>query len=686
MVYGEGERKNMSETRTMQSNAFKLHAGGYCVIPVGKDKKPLIATWKSYQHKLPTDEEVLKWWKKWPNANIGIVTGKISGITVVDVDVYKGGSISKFPNTFTVKTGNGGYHLYYKYQPGFTVSASAYPDLPFTDIRGDGGYVVGPYSTTDYEDKDGKRVGGAYEVINNIPLSPFPLRLFPKTKLKRTLSSTIGVTSGSRNDSIASFIGKLLQSSQESEWESEVWPAVERANATYKPPLPPKELRTTFDSIVKKDLARRAALIVSPIQIDDGDEVVDVKMRKNKGGVPYKDMANVLAILKEHPYYKGTIKYNTFRQEIEYNGKPFEDRELVKIQYFMQTKAELHGVSKDVVYDAIVHYAHQNSYDEAQEWLKALKWDQKPRLFSWLSVAPGVPDDTYHQGVGAQWFMGMIKRIMLPGSIFDYMLVVVGPQGIGKTSLFRILGGPWYKSYTGAIDNKDFYLALRGAMIVDLDEGAALYRSEAIKIKSVITDTHDEYRAPYDRTMKKYPRRFVFSMSTNDTEPFRDVTGNRRYWTVDTDAQINFEWLQGNREQLFAEAYHYFKTDTKLPEVPLGEASEKQDLHLPEDTWTEMVVDEVRKSSAYCKGDINFQTTIIEVFQKLFAFESLARMTKGQEMRIAIIFRKELGMEKRRIRGEDGQKMRWMLTPKKAKELQANNATQVYDIMHDESE
>ena len=671
---------------SLYGQAFSLHVGGYSIIPVGKDKKPLIPSWKTYQKRHATDEEVEVWWKKWPNANIGIVTGEISGITVVDVDVYKGGTISKFPETFTVKTGNGGYHLYYKYQPGFTVSASAYPDLPFTDIRGDGGYVVGPGSKTAYADKDGKAVGGLYEVIRNVPPQPFPTKLFPKAKLKKTLTSTIGVSTGGRNDSIASFIGKLLQASKEPEWENEVWPATQRANATYRPPLPEKELRTTFESIVKKEKARREALIVSPIQVKTEDSVVDVHIRRNKSGIAYKDMANVHAILSEHPYFKDTIKYNEFRQEVEYKKKPLEEKDLLKIQYFMQTDAELPGISKDVVYDAIQRHAHLNAYDEAQEWVKSLEWDETPRLSSWLSDATGVENDTYHQGVGAQWFMGMIKRIMLPGSIFDYMLVVVGPQGIGKTSLFRILGGPWYKSYTGAIDNKDFYLALRGAMIVDLDEGAALYRSEAIKIKSIITDTHDEYRAPYDRIMKKYPRRFVFSMSTNDTEPFRDVTGNRRYWTIDTKETVNFKWLQDNREQLFAEAYHYFNHGIKVPEVPMLEASERQETHLPEDTWTDMIVNEVMKSQAYCEGKEEYETTIIDIFQAVFSMESVARITRAQEMRIANIFKKELGLEKHRVMKDGKQKVRWHISNEKRKELQETNATRVLDDFYEEPE
>lgn len=657
--------------KVLFNKAFAYLVRGYSVMPVQKDKKPFLGSWKEYQNRLPTEDEVIKWWEKYKDANIGIITGKISGLSIVDID-NKDIDISRFPETLTVQTGNGGYHLYYQYQEGLSISANAYAQFPGVDIRSDGGFVVAPPSVTSYQ-KQGKKSGGEYTIIKNVEIAPFPIKLFPSKKPRKGLSALMGVTTGGRNDSIASFAGKLLHSAPEREWESEVWPAVERANKTYAPPLGQAELRTTFDSIMKKEIERRASMILSPIQMTNGEEII-IPIRKNSNGNAYKDMANVLAVLAHHPYYKGTLKYNEFRQEIEYNKHPLEESDLVKIQYFMQTEAQLHGINKEAVYSAISHYANENRYDEAQEWLKALVWDKVPRLADWLRNATGVPNDAYHQGVGAQWFQGMVRRILNPGCIFDYVLVLVGAQGIGKTSLFRIIGGPWYKSYTGAMDNKDFYLALRGAMIVDLDEGAALYRSEAIKIKSIITETHDEYRAPYDRVMKKYPRRFVFSMSTNDTEPFRDVTGNRRYWAVDGTEQINFKWLEENRDQLFAEACHCHMNNIALPDVPFDIAKEQQELHLSEDTWTDLVMSEIKKSAEYCEGSKEYSTTVGEVFENIFGKDKLDRLGKSQEMRITTIFKREAGLDKQRHMLNGNRVVKWVLTKDKQAKLQQQSA------------
>lgn len=657
-----------TKTLTIAEQAFAYHVNGYSVMPCKRDKKPALSTWKKYQTTHPTDDEVIKWFKNGFDRTIGIITGAISQISVVDIDNKNGNAeemLTKFPETYTVLTGNKGFHLYYKYQEGLSISANAYTQFPNVDIRSDGGYIIGAGSVTDY---DGK--GGEYTVIKNIPLAPFPVDLFPKTKPRKTLTEKLTATKGSRNDNLASFVGQLLQAEQnEDKWITDVLPAVQRANKSYMPQLPDHEVLTVFNSIAKKEKERRQNLALSPI-----GQVPNITTTKS--GAPHNNMSNVIAILDAHSDFKNKIRYNTFRQEIEIDGEPIEDKDIIKLQRILQTKFGLFNISKDAVLSALVHCSYENSYDEAQDWLKDLVWDGTPRLFSWLSVTTGVPDDAYHRGIGTQWFMGIINRIMKPGCIWDYMLVLVGAQGLGKTSLFRIIGGKWYKSYTGAVDNKDFYLALRGAIIIDLDEGATLYRSEAIKIKSIITDTHDEFRAPYDRLMKKFPRRFVFSMSTNDPEPFRDVTGNRRYWVLDLPEQmVNFKWLEDNRDQLFAEAYHYFKENIETPEVPIDEAKEKQEAHLPDDTWTDLVVDEVRKSADYCEGDENYSTSIQEIYLKIFPDEKgLVRLDKRIEMRIGNILRHHLGMDKRRVMIDGVQKNRYFIVEKKLKELQKHHA------------
>lgn len=246
----------------LYTEAMRLAVNGQSVFPAGPDKRPLIKSWKQYQEVAATPEQVTEWWTKdFPNANIALVTGKISGISVIDIDAYKDGApkITDFPPTYTVSTGNKGVHLYYQYQEGLSISANAYPNYPHLDIRSDGGFVIAPCSVTNYE-KDGKTAGGIYNVINPLPPTPFPLHLFPQKKPSKTLKDTIAVKEGGRNDNLTSFIGTLLRAHPEKDWHSKVLPAVEHANLTYTPPLPLDEVRSTFNSIVLRERNQRAAI------------------------------------------------------------------------------------------------------------------------------------------------------------------------------------------------------------------------------------------------------------------------------------------------------------------------------------------------------------------------------------------------------------------------------------------
>ncbi len=224
---------------------------GYSIIPVGQDKKPLL-NWKEFQTRIATEEEVSEWLKKWPEMNIGIVCGKISGITVLDLDVghEKSTPITAFPETLTHQTPSLGVHLVYKYIEGFTISANQFPQFPHTDMRSDTGFIVAPPSVTEK---------GEYKVIKDIPLADFPIHLFgdvKTTKKKRSLKSLTAVSEGGRNDALASLIGKLLMTEKKENWDTSVFPAVMQMNASYNPPLSMSEVVAIWDSVCKLEMKR----------------------------------------------------------------------------------------------------------------------------------------------------------------------------------------------------------------------------------------------------------------------------------------------------------------------------------------------------------------------------------------------------------------------------------------------
>lgn len=120
---------------------------GFSVIPVKSNKKPHIK-WTKYQTERATGDQINAWWNKWPSANIGIVTGEISGVMVVDVDSQAGlEALENFlPDSLITpisKTSSGGWHYYFQYQKGLSNGVRVIAD---TDFRTDGGYVVVPPS------------------------------------------------------------------------------------------------------------------------------------------------------------------------------------------------------------------------------------------------------------------------------------------------------------------------------------------------------------------------------------------------------------------------------------------------------------------------------------------------------------------------------------------------------------
>lgn len=240
---------------------------GISVIPVGRNKVPCLK-WEDFQKRLATKEEVEKWWTQWPDANIGIVTGKISSLTVVDVEA--GGDITRFPVTTTIQTGGGGWHLYYEYFPIQNMARV----FPLTDVRGDGGYVVAPPSV--------HASGNKYKMLKKQDkMSAFPADLFGERKVtinkefSKILNETIG--EGSRNNSATSVCGKLLLRFKPVEWEEQAWPLFKAWNTTHNvPPLTDRELRVIFDSISQAEARRQSsgASVGEPVLLEQGEKYI----------------------------------------------------------------------------------------------------------------------------------------------------------------------------------------------------------------------------------------------------------------------------------------------------------------------------------------------------------------------------------------------------------------------------
>ena len=244
------ENQNVNENLKY---ALEYYQKGFSVIPVGKDKKPLI-NWKENQSKKADEARIRSWFAKHAKANVGIVTGKISGLVVVDVEA--GGNIDDLPKTVTSRTGGGGWHLYYKYDLQRPVKNYARV-RELTDIRGDGGYVVAPPSV--------RQSGNFYTWL--IEFDEKVMADFPYWLIESLIGSSSSslrsedfkvsqnievVTVGARNDTAAKMAGKITYNLDQSLWETVGWSQLKQWNiTTCKPILEEMELRNVWDSIAK---------------------------------------------------------------------------------------------------------------------------------------------------------------------------------------------------------------------------------------------------------------------------------------------------------------------------------------------------------------------------------------------------------------------------------------------------
>lgn len=285
-------------------------------------------------------------------------------------------------------------------------------------------------------------------------------------------------------------------------------------------------------------------------------------LRWDKGSLS-SCLLNVYQILAHHPAWKGVVAFDEMSLcTVKRKPPPYaegrvgewdaqdDSRTAIWIQRVYDFSA-----SSVMVAEAIEVLARSNAWHPVREWLRSLKWDGEKRLNGWLTKYLGVKLSPYSARVSAWWLMGAIKRVLQPGAKFDYCLVLSGPQGKGKSTVFEVLGGDWYGDTELDLQSKDAMSALRGKMIYEFPELGALARSEERRQKSFLSRRVDEYRPVYGRREIKAPRQVVFGGSTNEHEWNKDPTGGRRFWPVDCLLDvIDIAGLREIRDQLFAEA------------------------------------------------------------------------------------------------------------------------------------
>jgi hypothetical protein len=270
--------------------------------------------------------------------------------------------------------------------------------------------------------------------------------------------------------------------------------------------------------------------------------------------------ATVGLILDQHERYKDRIwiedsedmMYETVTSD---TPTPVTDAFIEKQPQWFQTHIN-HSFSPAKIknaFNAIAANGHRHR-NAIHDYINALRWDGIERMETMFIRGWGAVDDPYTRAIGKAWMVGLAARVFRPGCDMQTLLILEGKQGIGKSRSLKALGGPWYVESLQKIEDKDFLLAAHRSLIFDLAELGAYKYADFAFVKGLISVAVDHIRAPYGRKVEIKPRRFVFVGTTNETLYLRDLTGNRRFWPIACGAKVDLQWIEENRDQLYAEA------------------------------------------------------------------------------------------------------------------------------------
>lgn len=286
--------------------------------------------------------------------------------------------------------------------------------------------------------------------------------------------------------------------------------------------------------------------------------------RDQKGNVTvYQHTANVMKLMEEHNAFPKIWRNLDNNRVMVGEAMARPDITEMDIANYFQHNLGFDKVTHRIIYSCIQALARRNDRSPMLEYLKSQSWDGTKRLSTWLQRLWGVVDSPIAQEVSAKWLVGACARMDRPGTKIDWMPIIVGPQGTGKTSMPGILFKGATITLYGDHNDKDLHMLLHSALCVGFDELDSFGRRESSTLKAMITRNEDSFRPPYGASVEIFPRRFTLYGCGNRYEFLQhDPSGYRRYAVVEVTRLLDFMGLEGERDQLWAEAWNIYQSGT----------------------------------------------------------------------------------------------------------------------------
>ncbi len=307
---------------------------------------------------------------------------------------------------------------------------------------------------------------------------------------------------------------------------------------------------------------------------------------------------NAKVILTHDAALKGKIRRNEFTRKYEVSGgvpwgrdageREWTDADDAGLRHYMEQVYRIKG--KSVIEDAWTLAANENRYHPVRDYLNGLVWDGVPRLETLFIDYLGAEDTPYTRAVTKMAIVAAVARIFVPGIKYDTVLVLVGPQGCGKSYVLKRLGGEWFSDSLTTVQGREAFEQIQGFWIIEMAELAALKKYEVETIKLFTAKSEDAYRAAYGHHVETHKRQCVFFGTTNTYDFLKDMTGNRRFWPVDVEPErakkdLWTDFTDEEVRQVWAEAVCLFRQNEKIhiDDRELKRmAEEAQDRHLEE--------------------------------------------------------------------------------------------------------
>ncbi|MED5019316.1 virulence-associated E family protein [Paenibacillus chibensis] len=308
------------------------------------------------------------------------------------------------------------------------------------------------------------------------------------------------------------------------------------------------------------------------------------RLEINSNGIYLKTVDNVLIVLENDPALKDKIAFDEFANrglvlgalpwDPRADRRPWASSDDAGIYHYVE---KVYGIAVDAkINNALTLISHKRRFNDVQRYLEGLQWDGVPRLDTLFSDYLGAEDNVYTRAVARKSLTAAVARAMVPGVKYDYMPILAGPQGLGKSTFLRLLGKNWYSDSLTTFEGKEACELIQGVWINEVGELTGMSKSESNAVKQFLSRTEDIYREAYGKRTMPYPRRCVFFGTTNDSEFLRDRTGNRRFWPIDVGilqpTKSVFRDLESEVDQIYAEAFMRWQLGEQL--YLSGEAEE----------------------------------------------------------------------------------------------------------------